>query len=381
MFSRAISGVTSRFDRLINENGNRQSWFYKDNGKLKCLLMQKKYFKIIQNKQLAIELFSSLANKDEYFLEYIEQVQFKKYSRTGLTPEIERYIEQIRQIFEGAFGGDQISVFFPVIKENVYIAEIPNINNCDRPQIHLCRIKKENKNKVVGIEETVFVNILKPIFEKMAEALGATYFSRTIHDLRVRKIKGVTSCDVKVLNVFWERKAFFEHHIQPKIIEHKNEVIEQYYLDYQNTDNCDLVLSAEGEKVLVHREIFRMAAGSVFESMLNDQFSESINSSIDFEIYSINTVKTFVEFIYLGVDGIPIETFNETGTDICQLLQMAHMYQIVPLYNHCLNILDVYSDKDDAEVINELAKFYNDRHLKDLYENLTGILLTRVYRV
>ncbi len=145
----------------------------------------------------------------------------------------------------------------------------------------------------------------------------------------------------------------------------RNDLQALFYASYVNQDEyCDVTLVAKDDIIKVHSVLPLMLGGDIFKAMLRSNMKEGLEKEIPLSCYSLKIVRQFVEYLYLGVEGLLFDEWIKTDFPVADLLHFAHSYSIHDLFNHCANYLSLVSTEEHAEMIQELAILYESDYLQ-----------------
>ena len=140
------------------------------------------------------------------------------------------------------------------------------------------------------------------------------------------------------------------------------------YKDYLQKKNCDCeLISNDGRIIKMHASILRKKSSLAS----NGPNIESENLVISLDCCD-HTIYAFVDYLYLGYDKF-LEKYGKPESctiPIFALVDFAHKYNQLDLFECCVAIIYNVTAKDDAErVLNAATKFQN-YHLAKHYESL-----------
>lgn len=207
----------------------------------------------------------------------------------------------------------------------------------------------------------------------LSKAAGATCSEKVIPNQKYNggNALGIQSQEVRSLKIEWDPDKHLIYPIEPKAILPRDNLQNTMYSAYKNQIMCDYSLVTDDGIVKIHSVILFTYGGEVIQKILTVNMKESLEKTICFNSFSLNTVKAFVDYIYLGEKAFKPESFLEKDINLCELFEMAHIYQIQPLIDCCTNLFSLFSSLDDINQIESLADHYENAHLKALYEHLS----------
>ena len=236
------------------------------------------------------------------------------------------------------------------------------IKECDVLDLKHCMKRQKSHGNHV-LEQWII-----PCMEKLSESLGANCikaYTPNIHSKFSYQPKEILSFKIE-----WNRENQFVYRIPPKSVPKRESPLETWHTMYQNQFLCDLTLIAENVEIKLHSLLLYTYGGEIFQKMLTNGFKESVDKVISLKEFSLNTVRAFIDFIYLGENALQPEVTCTNAYEVSELLRLAHTYQIPSLVDHCANLLCLVTSAEDAEAIKLLADKCEIEQLKKLYEHL-----------
>lgn len=347
---------------------------------LNNLLQTKDYKTIIENSQLFsnafLKILSPKTNRERSI--YITQEE-NALILTGISysyNELINALERLREIFVKEYA----------VKKSITIVCVDFEEKC-------FILNKKNDNSFVNLRDLLinekstpsifFHEYILPNMQAFCEILGATC-SNDSNRITIKSTIPVEAqqLEPKIFEISWGATLkSFTYPIPPKKIERGN--LEQSISSlYKEQKFCDIVIKTKDENVIkAHSTILFAFGGEMIQSMLTANMKESNEKIICFSDFSKDVIKAFVDFIYFGEKELEPNSFSKRNVDLSELLRMAHTYQVLPLINHCTNLFSLLSTKENAEDIKCLADFYNNDHLKELYQCLSGKNKTKYIKV
>lgn len=269
---------------------------------------------------------------------------------------IQGCIEEIRKFFIKGKSRGNFSILPILIAHDYYLSEkvdtIDLTNHLDPTKIKLYKF--------------MFEEVIEPAMPNLCASLGAI----CTNDIFSQKVlihldSGITSREIKALKIEWTDRNRHVYPIPPKVIPERGDPSEFFYSMYKSQTLCDFSLIASDGVVMIH-SLLLLAHGGAIKGMLH--MKESAERAFRLTKYSMKAVEALIYFLYLG--KLEPEYCQEKEINICELLDLADMYQIIPLIDCCTNVLSLFSSLEDLEKITELADRYNNPHLKTLKDYL-----------
>jgi len=233
---------------------------------------------------------------------------------------------------------------------------------------------RDQKAKNSTISEFWFRDYVRPTMPSLADSLGATCSNEVLPIKYISERTGNQQKDIEVFKIDWSNSYYHVYPIPAKEMPSREDFHGLMYSMYKNQTLCDLsIVAKEKDKEVVlkvHSLPFYNYGGEMIQSLLTNGMKEGIEKKVHFEDLSINTLKAFIDFIYLGEDGLKPDNVQQSGVNLFELLQMAHTYQVPALVDCCTNLIALFASIEDLEIIKGFAKLYNNDHLRQLCAHL-----------
>jgi|GEM_PF-5934991 len=141
------------------------------------------------------------------------------------------------------------------------------------------------------------------------------------------------------------------------------------HTDTKNHFLCDTTLKFREGTLSVHACILAHYGGNGIRAMLTNSMQESLKKEIFFPKFSVTTGSAFVDFIYLGLEGLTETSLQEAQVNLCELLDMACMYEMKPLIQFCAYLIGQNASPEDKIWVEQLAELYGNEDLLRLHEH------------
>lgn len=230
----------------------------------------------------------------------------------------------------------------------------------------------------VGYPDGWYHNGIKAALPNLAELCGAIYTEAKksqlvqVHSLLPAEIKSVP-----VIRINWQEESHLVYPIPPTFIPEQEEVGKALYCLYQKQQLCDFSLASKDNTIKVHSSLLYIYGGPVLQKLLTSDMKETVDKVVSFPEYSQNTVQAFIEFIYLGGRGFSekvVASKNQNTINLFELFDLfefANTYQVKNLIDCCTNLITLVANKQDLKLIQNLADFYDNKHLKQFCDYLS----------
>lgn len=356
-----MASPISNESSLVNHNRAQEKKEIINLSELDELIQKKDYGSIIRNQELFFQAFCTAYNnhkdpsKRKIFSVFCENQQLKILGTEHLIDQIKRVVEVIRNIvLEGLEDKQKDIIIAPIkIACDFYFRKASDASDSIdlRGWLH-------DPNKISGF---MYIDYLKPSLGDFAVMIGAVY---TEILMKQRMTNRKETQEIKAIKLEW----------LPEILSNENterpprEGFEKrfFYRMYQNGTLCDLKLIAKNGDIDVHGLLLYTYGEGVLQKMLTGGMKESKNKIFNFDQYDYDTIKTFVDYIYLSHEEFFEKVIKDNICDLGQLLDFAHTYQIKTLIDICTNLINKVYTIEDLENIQSMAKRYNNYQLKRL---------------
>lgn len=101
---------------------------------------------------------------------------------------------------------------------------------------------------------------------------------------------------------------------------------------------------------------------------------ETLHKEILLAEYSENTVRAFIDFIYLGGKTFSqnvILSKNKNEINLLELLDFAKTYEIEILLDCCTNLISLFATNKNLVELQPLTTLYEIEHLNKLFKHLS----------
>lgn len=333
------------------------------------LLSKRDYGTIIHDKQLFLITFlkatilSNLGENNFYKIS-LHDKQINLLSSKAFLKEVPEEVEIIRQHLLEGHKTKQDMYLAPIdISYRIFIKK-----RCD-----IINLTNWNSGHNKHISYFRFSDLIKPTLPKLCSLLGARcLFRPVIQQYRIDQSGGIEQENVEAIDIEWIREEHLIYSIAPQEIPSRelNSLIKSSYDMYQNSICCDLVIVIGKATIPVHSIPFYTYGGDAIKNMLTANMKEQQEKTIEITAFDEKTVRAFIDFVYLGPEGLDPTTDSCQELDVVELFKMAQVYQLEDLITHCTNLLSLFASPDQAETISELAVLYENDLLKKLSEHL-----------
>lgn len=325
-------------------------------------ISRKDYASILESPELFWLAFCSVyANKSDCFSAVLEGSSITIAGRLRIIAQIKKTIEEFRvYCWNGCKERKNISLSVVKIADNNYIRETQEVINLENWLAPSCP----------RIDQTWFLEAILPFLGDLCKLIGGELTqSRKLQKVRGDDCIGDREC--LILDIRWATSEHFVHPIAPLSIPSRIEYSKAAYEFYRTQTLCDLTLAgSDGE---IHAHIFPMLlhGGECIKAMLTSPMKEGSTKKIEFSDFTVDVLKTYVDFVYLGEEALKPEAFFTSGVNVFELLRFAHTYGIKPLVDSCTNLISLIAKAEDVERLRELAIYYENTHLARLCDYLS----------
>lgn len=216
----------------------------------------------------------------------------------------------------------------------------------------------------------IYSKYLRLVLPFFAESIGLT-FTEFNSDVTYATDLGDSTQNVKSLRFEWVSSTNYFYPIKPVEIADRSakELLQGFHKLYQRQFLCDYTLKARNGEIALHSIVLHQFGGEYFQNLLNSEMKESSEKQVQLD-YSLDVLKKFIDFLYLGKEALEPEVFFKTddGLDVTELLRFAHYCQNEVLVNCCTNLISLSFGQDSKQMIKALADLYQNAHLQQLYE-------------
>ena len=356
-----LSGFGSLPQMAMNENFNKYV------SSLENAFSRRDFSEIIESPELFwlafCKAFSQIDGEDsDCFATSLKGKTLTISGKEHIILDLQKCVEQIRKLFARGMQERTSFTILPVkISTKIFI----------RDNAEFIDLTDWLNDRNFNLYETWFGSFVEPTMQSFCELIGVTC-SDVVVPIRYKCVEeqGVLSEDVKAFKIDWVSGDHFVYPIEAKVIPSRNDLKKSMHSMYENQILCDLSLVAKDGAVNVHSIPLFTYGGEMIQKMLTCNMKESLEKVVYFNEFSLNSVKAFVDFMYLGEDGLEPESVLKRDVDLCELFHMAHTYQVQTLIDCCTNLFSLFSSTKDIEKIKYLAELYENEHLKKLHEYL-----------
>jgi hypothetical protein len=341
--------------------------FSKDISSLENAFSRKDFIKIIESPDLFWMAFCNALSQtesedSEYFSTFVQGKTLTVAGEEYIISDVQKFLEEIRKLFVKAHTPKNSFFILPIKITSDYFV---------REKTDTVDLTDWLSDRVVKLYESWFISFIQPSMPILCKSIGAT--CSNIH-ISQKIITGdpfnIENKNVKAFKIDWINGEHFTYPIEPKRLSPRDDLQKSIYSMYEKHILCDLSIVAKDGIVKVHSIPLFTYGGDMIQKMLTCNMKESLEKVVSFKEFSLNSVKAFVDFMYLGENGLKPESVSKNDVDLYELFQMANTYQVQELIDCCTNLLSLFSSTEDVEKIKHLAEFYENEHLKELYENL-----------
>lgn len=339
--------------------------FSQNSDKLDACLDKNDFETIIKDKDLfwltyckAILPHQNKKDSDLFFVS-IEGKNINFSGRKHIVEETQNLIEELRKFFAEGFECKKELEILVVERAREYY------------------FKKESSLVDMSCERkgySWYHHFVKPALPKLAEFFHALY-TEDKKEQQLQWLAHATMEKVDVIRITWREEFHLVYPIPPKFIPAQEDMSKVFYSLYQEQKLCDFSLISKDGVIKVHANILYLYGGPALQKLLTSDMKENTNNAVSFAEFSQGTVQAFVDFIYLGGRAFSekvISSNNKNATDLPELFQFAHTYQIGTLIDCCTNLMSMFATKKNLKDLEHLANFYNNSHLKQLCKHLSS---------
>jgi len=128
-------------------------------------------------------------------------------------------------------------------------------------------------------------------------------------------------------------------------------------LETWDTRWSDFAIVADSDEVLRCHKVLLAKCSPFFDAMLSSKLEETKNSQMEAKEFGLETLKTFLEYVYAKAFG---EDFDE-GKIAPELIRLCHVYQVKGLFDLTMNHLKKnISDSNAVAIWFEAEKIKNE---------------------
>ncbi|GAB5411800.1 MAG: hypothetical protein ChlgKO_09140 [Chlamydiales bacterium] len=329
---------------------------------------------------ISIKDFSAIINDPEYFktaffLAAGEEISSGTFSIKLHSDQL--YIESPSYIIGPLLDGlEKIRlIFVKTLEKKLSGIIIYPVNMCGnvyfkkdfKTKIDLIDLMDNRQPQIPISTHLKYLRAGLPLF---AKAIGLTF---TEFDSIVTCVTDVgdRTQNVKSLHFEWGAGTNYFYPITPIEIADRSarETLQGFHKLYQEQFLCDYTLKARDGEITLHSIVLHQFGGEYFQNLLSSGMKEFSEKQVQLD-YSLDVLKKFIDFLYLGKEVLEPELFFKTddGLDVFELLRLAHYCQNESLVNCCTNLISLSIGEESKQGIKELADLYQNAHLQKLYE-------------
>ncbi len=325
---------------------------------------EKNNFKpIFEDPNLFLIAFCKIFPKDNSNFEIIETdniISFKAVRGSGYFKALPLALEQLRPFFANGFNSHQNFEFCAIQWfDDGYFRELSDTIDCRQHTVH----------HYAGCYDRI-----AQCLQAFTALFSATY-KKCTKDLSVKfSTPHSDKTTVSIIQVRWNDEVHATYKIAPKLISKPLDLRQMLYREYLEGQNCDYQLIVKDDLVIhLHGFMLRLHAGEPLKALFNLKTKEFSSQVLYLKEFSKRTVKAFILFIYLGAEEFENKLMSEqfVKVDILELLSFAHCHQEFLFMDCCINYLNRFCKKSDAETILEEAKLYDNAYLLEIHKALT----------
>ena len=335
---------------------------------LEELLGRKDYPTILKSSELFLSVYYRAMNtfhKNDSMYSVSRQGNTIKVKWDNSLTEIEKGVERVRVLLESQYREKKTCTILPItIAIETYL---------QTPSPQIIDLSNSTGEESGRISHCLYRDYILPVIPRIAEIIGAI-FSATTLEQHYNSGYQTQTCEIKGFTITFLASEHFIYPIEPVTISARDSMEKSMYDLYKDKDQplCTLVLRTAGDsEVRMHPFPFYQYGGDALKKMIGGHFKETRDQAINFSHFSDQTVREFVEFLYLGPNALTPEVFFAKEVNLCELLDMAHTYQVPLLVDCCTNLLSLVATPDQAGDIKRIADMYENSHLQKLCEHLT----------
>lgn len=319
------------------------------------------YQQIIENSDLFWLLFCKISSQIKHtdgvhFSISLEGKVLKILAQQHNLFKLQNFVEDIRQLFAKAYS------------EKVNFVALPIQSNYE----HIIRKKSDiidlsNWQDNNTLIYSLFKQFIQPCMQKICQSIGASCLDVVVTQA-LKYGNRVETQEIHAFKIDWLSEYHFVPPISLTPISPREDLQQSMYSMYKKQILCDFTLKAKDGSLQVHAIPLFTYGDEMMQRMLTSSMKESIDKTILFTEFSLNTVKAFIDFIYLGEKGLEPQSFLVKEIDLDELFEMAQTYQVKSLIDCCTNLYSVFCSIEHKEKIKTLADLYENKHLQTLYE-------------
>lgn len=326
------------------------------------LISRKDYEEIITCSSIFWQLFCIEASKlDSDRVHFSVKLTAKTITLSGDDiKDVQTAVEQIRGFYVDGFSQKRNFLILPM--------KIYRLNEWYfKRDADVIDLKLISNRTTFSIHPGLLIKIILPVLTGLSESVGAKFSTIQLEKKCIGdSFNEHTYQTVTALKIDWIATEHFIYSIPPRA-----DIQPLLYLMYKDRqDLCDLTLEAFDGQVKIHLSQLYIYGEDAMKAMFTSEFAELQNKKILLKNFSLKTVKAFVDFLYLGPQGVTYKMISDNEVDLNELFAFADLYQISSLIDLCAHLFSLFARPEDAKNINDLAQNYNNEYLKRLGEHL-----------
>jgi len=318
---------------------------------------------IFEDSNLFLIAFCKIFPKDNSNFEIIETdnlISFKAVRGSGYFKALPLALEQLRPFFANGFISHQNFEFCAIQWFDYgFFRELSDTIDCREHTFHHYAGCYDR----IALCMQAFTALFSATYKKCTKNLPVKF--STPH---------LVKTSVSIIQVRWKDEVHATYKIAPKLISKPLDLRQMLYSEYLEGKNCDYQLIVKDDFVIhLHEFMFRLHTGEPLKALFNLKTKESKSQVFYLKEFSRPTVQAFIMFIYLGAEEFENALMSEKfiKVDILELLSFAHCHQEFLFMDCCINYLNRFCKKSDADTILEEAKLYDNEYLLDIHKTLT----------
>lgn len=222
-----------------------------------------------------------------------------------------------------------------------------------------------SSEKILNINSSITNELIVPSIKSLSERLNFHVETLiTLEDFS-QTMSPSTQKESITFKIKWKDQEVV-YPIPPETIENMTTAETKLYDLFLKHKFCDITLQAADGEVKIHATQLVSKGGAAFAAMLTSDMREAEEGKIQIQNFSLETVRAFVDFLYLGKIG------SKSIENLTELLHFAHMYEVPSLVNYCTNRISLIATVDDLQEIKDISIELNNDHLKALAAHLSA---------
>ena len=302
-------------------------------------------------------------HNDGFFVSLNERT-VKISGEEHLILKIQRVLEEIRSFYiKGLEEKKDFSILAVPIADKMFLKEPAD-------PLVLPNWLTEEKLKVCCYW---FKKRIAPCMKEIAKSVGATAsIDKISQEVLMVDPLVINTKTVRRFRIEWSKNKLPVYPIEPISIPSRKLLPSEAHEMLEKQILCDLKLVARDGSMNAHSMLLFLKGGPLMKTMLTGGMKEALEKVVTFSDFSLKTIKSFLDFVYLGESGLLPEKIQEHGIDLFELFVFAHLHDFTPFLDCCTNLISLFARPDDIPQIIALATTYNNPHLKALAEHLAS---------